>query len=201
MIILKDLTIGYDKNHPIVSGLNHQFGNEIYGIMGESGTGKTTLLRTIAKLNVPLSGDVINSDNGDVYMMHQNYTCFDWLNCRDNILITIKSKYKRVTKDDISRANEVLDSVGLGDYILKFPYQLSGGMRQRLALARTIFMSPSVILMDEPLSALDEDTRKQMQNIILDLHKRTNNTIIMVTHSKEDARTMCDRIITIRKDV
>ena len=129
-------------------------------------------------------------------MMHQNYTSFDWLKCLDNVLIAKKVKGK-ITKEDIDKAKEMLSLVGLEGNENKFPKQLSGGMRQRLALARTLFTNPDIILMDEPLSALDNDTRTLMQDIIIQKHNQTRNTIIMVTHSEKEAEKMCDVIINL----
>ena len=203
MIVLNNLCTGYDKKHPLLQNFNYCFDNKIYGILGTSGCGKTTLLRTIAGLTKPLSGSVFINDkkvvkptgNG-VFMMHQNYTSFDWLTCIDNVLIT-KKLTGRVTKEDEQRAIKMLERVGLGEHLYKYPKQLSGGMRQRLALARTIFVNPDIILMDEPLSALDANTRAEMQRLILKLHKDTGNTIIMITHSEEEAEHMCDKIIKL----
>ena len=204
MIELKNLSIGYARDKPLLENYNYCFDNKIYGILGKSGCGKTTLLRTIAGLIKPLNGEVIiNGKNNisprenDVYMMHQNYTCFDWKNCLDNVLIAKEVK-GRVTDDDIKKATKILKMVKLSDHLNKYPRQLSGGMRQRLALARTLFMKPSIILMDEPLSALDETTRKEMQKLILGVHKKAHNTIIMVTHSNEEAIKMCDEIIKLQ---
>ena len=203
MIVVNNLCTGYARASPLLKGFNYQFDNKIYGILGESGCGKTTLLRTIAGLTKPLSGEVLIDDvqinkpnkNG-VYMMHQNYTSFDWLTCLDNILIAKKIQ-GGITKEDVDSAKKMLEAVKLGKDIDKYPRQLSGGMRQRLALARTLFVNPKIILMDEPLSALDGNTRSEMQNLILNIHKRTNNTILMVTHSTEEANKMCDTIIKL----
>lgn len=201
MIELKDLATGYSRASPIMENLKYQFDNKIYGILGESGCGKTTLLRTIAGLLKPLNGEVIidgksvtKANKHNVYMMHQNYTSFDWKTCLENVLIAKQIKEK-VNESDTEDARKILKTVKLEGCEDKYPKQLSGGMRQRLALARTLFMKPQIILMDEPLSALDEITRKEMQNLILDVHKETNNTIIMVTHSSEEANYMCDKII------
>jgi ABC-type nitrate/sulfonate/bicarbonate transport system ATPase subunit len=109
-------------------------------------------------------------------------------------LIAKKVKGK-VSKEDVEKAKEMLSLVGLEGNEDKFPKQLSGGMRQRLALARTLFVNPDIILMDEPLSALDVTTRESMQDLIIKKHKETNNTIIMITHSKDEAKKMCDVII------
>jgi ABC-type nitrate/sulfonate/bicarbonate transport system ATPase subunit len=201
MIELKSLYTGYSRDKPLLENFNYRFDNKIYGILGESGCGKTTLLRTIAGLTKPLSGDVLvngeyvtKASKNNVYMMHQNYTSFDWLKCLDNILIAKRVKGK-VTTEDVGKAKMMMDVVGLSGNEYKYPKQLSGGMRQRLALARTLFMSPEILLMDEPLSALDVDTRCRMQDLIMDQHQKTNNTIIMVTHSAEEAKKMCDLII------
>lgn len=194
MIQLNDLVVGYDK--PLLGPMNITFGdNAVYGILGKSGCGKSTLLRTIAGLNRPISGSVTNSDFMPAYMMHQKYTNFDWLSCLDNILIVERKRRKR--KESREAAIEVLNKVGLGEYLDRFPTELSGGMQQRLALARVLFARPSVLLMDEPLSALDDNTRAAMQQLILDCHNKTKNTIIMVTHSVDEAHKMCDHIIRL----
>ena len=120
---------------------------------------------------------------------------FNKLNDYDLALLIAKKVKGKVTDKDKQDALNMLKAVKLADHIHKYPRQLSGGMRQRLALARTLFMKPDIILMDEPLSALDSDTREEMQDLILALHKDISNTIIMVTHSTEEADKMCDKII------
>jgi ABC-type nitrate/sulfonate/bicarbonate transport system ATPase subunit len=196
MIKLDDVSIGYNQI-VLRSKLNYNFQEgKIYGILGESGIGKSTLLKTIAGLIQPIDGKIItNVLHKDIFMMHQSYTCFDWLTGLDNILITEKIRYNKITPEIRDKAFIALEQVGLFDHMYKYPTQLSGGQRQRLALARTLFTSPKVILMDEPLSALDEETRKDMQDLILRDHKTNHNTIIMVTHSKSEADKMCDEII------
>lgn len=200
MIELKNLYTGYSKSNPLLKDFNYTFDKKIYAILGQSGCGKTTLLRTIAGLRKPLSGEVLVDEtkilkpNKNVYMMHQSYTSFDWLNCLDNVLIAKKIKGKITTKDK-EVAYDMLSEVKLFDHADKYPRQLSGGMRQRLALARTLFMKPNIILMDEPLSALDGETRSDMQQLILRLHNETNNTIILVTHSSEEAKLLSDNIL------
>lgn len=200
-IELKKIHTGYTRDKPLLKDFNYVFEDKVYGILGKSGCGKTTLLRTISGLLKPLSGEILvdgkplkSPGKNEIYMMHQNYTSFDWLTCIDNILIAkdIKSK---VTDEDIQRAEEMMESVMLKGYENRYPKQLSGGQRQRLALARTLFMNPKILLMDEPLSALDEDTRKVMQDLVLNAHRKSGNTVIMVTHSLEEAKRMCDVII------
>lgn len=196
MITLNNLVVGYKK--PLLDPLNTTFEEgKIYGILGPSGCGKSTLLKTIAKLKKPLSGKVIRNDNCQIYMMCQRYTNFNWLNCLDNVLIAERSKRKR--RELIPRAKEVLEQVGLGEYMDRYPTELSGGMQQRLALARVLFIKPKYLLMDEPLSALDDVTRARMQQLIKAVHNETGGTIIMVTHSIAEANRMCDQIITLTK--
>lgn len=203
MIKLTDVCTGYSRDKPLLQNFNFQFDKKIYGILGESGCGKTTLLRTIAGLTKPLHGDItIDGEKvgrpykNDVYMLHQNYTSFDWKTCLDNVLIA-KQVRGKVTEYDRLEAFKMLGNVRLSGHENKYPRQLSGGMRQRLALARTLFMKPQILLMDEPLSALDNETRYEMQLLILELHHEIGNTIIMVTHSKKEAEKMCDEIIML----
>jgi ABC-type nitrate/sulfonate/bicarbonate transport system ATPase subunit len=194
MITLNSLVVGYNK--PLMKPLNLTFENgHIYGVLGKSGCGKSTLLKTIAKMQKPISGGVQRNDNDQIYMMHQRYTNFNWLTCLDNVLIAERNKKRR--KELKQKAISVLQQVGLGEYLDRYPTELSGGMQQRLALARVLFVKPKYLLMDEPLSALDDSTRAKMQKLIMDIHKETNNTIIMVTHSVEEAHKMCDEIIQL----
>lgn len=197
MIELKNLLIGYSRDKPLLPEINFVVENKIYGIIGKSGVGKTTLLRTIAGLNKPISGNIINPSKKRIYMMHQNYTCFDWLNVFDNVLIAAKVNHIRITNEVKEKANDCIDKVGLTEFKKYYPSELSGGMRQRLALARTLFVNPPIILMDEPFSALDDNTRTIIQDLVLDIHNQTQNTIILVTHSQAEADKMCDYIIKL----
>lgn len=206
MIELKDLTIGYNKYEPIVKNLNYTFkDNMIYGIIGESGIGKSTMLKTIAGLLKPINGEVLkdgkqikNAGKEDIYMMFQNYTCFDWLTCLDNVTIAKRIKGS-ISDEDINDAKQRLIDVGLKERMSYYPTQLSGGQKQRLALARTLFMDPYAVLMDEPLSALDEKTRSEMQSLIVKDHENDKNIIIMITHSTDEAKRMCNKILEFTK--
>lgn len=203
MIELHNLTTGYSRDKPLLKNFSANFDKKIYGILGESGCGKTTLLRTIAGLMKPLNGEVIidgkpvtKASQNNVFMMHQNYTSFDWMTCLQNVLLPMKIK-GTITKKDVENAKDFLGHVGLNGYENKYPKQLSGGQRQRLALARTLFAKPEIILMDEPLSALDPQTRSLMQDLVMKQHRKENNTVIIVTHSLSEAEKMCDLVINL----
>ena len=196
MITTKNLSIGYHRKSVALAPDNKNKKDKIYGIIGTSGIGKTTFLKTLSGLIKPISGELYcNCRQNDIFMMHQQYTSFDWLRCLDNILIIDDVRKHKLTDEIITNARSYLSAVGLGEYENRFPKQLSGGQRQRLALARALYAHPKVLLMDEPLSALDEETRASMQKLILDNQKKDHNTIIMVTHSTKEAEIMCDEII------
>lgn len=204
MIQLNNLSIGY-SGVAIIDDLNLSFEDrKIYGILAKSGAGKTTLLKTIAGLLPPVKGHVSidgvhyrTSRRNPVYMMHQRYCNFNWLTCLENVLIAQRDKRKRYTEESRADAHLALCQVGLDSCEDKWPSQLSGGIQQRLALARTLYVKPKYLLMDEPLSALDDNTRSEMQSLILNIHRKTQNTILMVTHSQDEAVKMCDQIISI----
>lgn len=198
MIELDNLSIGYN-GVAILPPINLYIrSNSIIGILGTSGKGKSTLLKTIARLIPPIDGEVrftppyADGRLEPVYMMHQKYTNFDWLSCIKNILIVQRDRRLRKSKEEQERALDVLDKVGLYEYRDKWPTELSGGMQQRLALARVLYARPKYLLMDEPLSALDDKTRAKMQDLVMDLHKELHNTILLVTHSGAEADLMCD---------
>lgn len=203
MIELKNICLSFDKkvifndfNYTFETGKNH-------AILGPSGCGKSTLLRIIAGLLKPDSGEVfyngklLTKPNKDIFMMHQVYANFPWLNCLDNVLLPISINTK-VTKEHIEEAQDILKNVGLGEFINKYPYKLSGGMKQRLALARVLMSKPPVILMDEPTSALDEKTRIKMEDLLLEVDRQHKNLIIMVTHNQEAAKKIAEKIIELK---
>jgi spermidine/putrescine transport system ATP-binding protein len=182
------------------------FAGEFFSILGPSGCGKTSLLRLLAGLEEPDSGEIfldgklINntpSYRRDVNMVFQNYALFPHMNVYDNIAFGLK--IKKVRKDEIDyRVPKALELVALPGMASRRPGQLSGGEKQRIALARALVNEPSVLLLDEPLGALDLKLRKEMQIELKSLQKRLGMTFVYVTHDQEEALTMSDRIAVMR---
>ena len=187
MLELNELIVGYDI--PLLGPVSGTFDGSITGILAPSGKGKTTLFKTLSGVIPPISGSF--QSNAPVTMMCQHNTNFDWLTCLDNVLICDKIQHK-APKPTLAR--EMLSAVGLLSHQNDYPRQLSGGEQQRLSLARVLYLKPQILLMDEPLSALDESTRAAMQALVLQQHKALHNTILLVTHSPAEAKLMCDTI-------
>ena len=181
--------------------LNIQQG-EIMSVLGPSGCGKTTLLNILAGFLAPTSGEV--EINGHVVagpaaergMVFQKGALFEWMSVRENVDFGPRMKgMPKAERDKIS--DHLLETVGLQDFKEKAVYELSGGMQQRVALARCLANDPDVILMDEPLGALDALTREKMQGLVLKLWKETGKTIILITHSVEEALLLGERLLVM----
>jgi ABC-type nitrate/sulfonate/bicarbonate transport system ATPase subunit len=173
---------------------------EFVCLIGASGCGKSTLLRIIAGFEQPTSGDVrvldapITGPGSDRGMVFQDYALFPWMTVRQNIAFGPKQKG---LKDAGEIAAKYLDMVGLTSFADRFPYQLSGGMKQRVAIARVLANEASILLMDEPFGALDALTREQLQDELLEIWARTQLTVIFVTHSVEEAALLADRVVVM----
>jgi len=174
---------------------------EIVALIGPSGCGKSTFLRLAAGLDLPDSGSInyngipITGTDSDRGFMFQDPNLFPWLTVYDNIAFGLKAR--RVYKKERSKVREYIDMMGLTGFEKAFPHQLSGGMASRTALARTFIQNPSLILLDEPLSALDAFTRITIQNEILGICQKTRPTIILVTHDIEEAVALSDRVAVL----
>ena len=175
---------------------------EILTVLGPSGCGKTTLLNILAGFLAPTSGQVIlngkqvTGPGPERGMVFQQGALFEWMTVRKNI--GFGPAMKRVPAARIKETvDELLEIVGLHSYGEKAVYELSGGMQQRVALARCLANDPDVILMDEPLGALDALTREKMQGLILKLWKETGKTIILITHAVEEALLLGERLLVI----
>lgn len=176
--------------------------DEIVGIVGPSGCGKSTLLSIVSGLIKPTKGEVrVNGKIVDKplknigYMFQRDYL-FEWRNILDNVLIGLEIQDK-VNEKMIHKAENMLIDYGLGDFIHSYPNQLSGGMRQRVALIRTLVLEPDLLLLDEPFSALDYQTRLAISDEIGIILKENKKTAIMVTHDIAEAISMCDRVVIL----
>ncbi|MEX0371574.1 MAG: taurine ABC transporter ATP-binding protein [Tateyamaria sp.] len=175
---------------------------ELMSVLGPSGCGKTTLLNIVAGFLAPTSGVLelnghrVEGPDAERGMVFQQGALFEWMSVRENVGFgpSMKGMPKK-DKDDI--VNHLLDVVGLQDFKEKAVYELSGGMQQRVALARCLANDPDVILMDEPLGALDALTREKMQSLVLKLWKETGKTIILITHSVEEALLLGERLLVM----
>ena len=169
---------------------------EIVAIVGPSGTGKSTILNIIAGLVKQDSGTI--SVNGKIGYMFQHDLLFEWKNVYNNLFIGLEINNK-VTKQDIDKAVALLENYDLVDFKKSLPNELSGGMRQRIALIRTLMTSPDILLLDEPFSALDAQTRIKVSNDVYKTIKEEKLTAILVTHDISEAISLADRIIILSK--
>ncbi|MEC8744455.1 MAG: ABC transporter ATP-binding protein [Candidatus Puniceispirillaceae bacterium] len=175
---------------------------ELLSVLGPSGCGKTTLLNMIAGFLKPtggqldLSGKLIDSPGPERGMVFQQGALFEWLSVADNVNFGLRMQNHDV-KSTKAEVDKWLNIVGLNGFAETPTYQLSGGMQQRVALARCLVNNPDLILMDEPLGALDALTREKMQSLILELWKETGKTIIIITHSVEEALLLGERLFVM----
>ncbi len=200
LVVLKDINMTIERGEFICA-------------VGASGSGKSTLLRQIAGLDRPTSGEAridgvpIAGPGPDRGMVFQHYTLYPWMNVQENTEFGLK--LQRVPKKERrEKASYYLSVVGLSNFAKSLPKELSGGMKQRVAIARALASEPKVLLMDEPFGALDVHTKESMHEFMLDLWKRTNLTIFMITHDVEEAVFLSNRIYalgarpgTVRKEI
>lgn len=169
---------------------------EIVAIIGPSGSGKTTILNLIAGLIKPTSGEIIV--NGKIGYMFQRDYLFEWRSIYKNIILGLEIQ-KKLTKENIDKVLRMLETYGLWEFRNAKPSELSGGMRQRVALIRTLATSPDLLLLDEPFAALDYQTKLVVSEDIYRIIKQEKKTTIMVTHDLSEAIAMSDRIIVLSK--
>ncbi|MFG2308344.1 ABC transporter ATP-binding protein [Streptomyces sp. NPDC048566] len=179
---------------------------ELLALLGPSGCGKTTALRMLAGFEHPDSGEVlvdgedvtrVPAHRRDAGMVFQSYSLFPHLSALDNVAFGLRMRKVR-TAERRSRAAELLDLVGLADKGERYPHQLSGGQQQRVALARALALRPRVLLLDEPLSALDAKVRLSLREEIRRLQRELGITTLFVTHDQEEALSMADRVAVMR---
>ncbi len=188
---VRDLTLSVDEG-------------EFIALVGPSGCGKTTLLSMIAGLLTPTHGSVtidgepIVASGGNVGYMLQRDNLFEWRTIESNVLLGL-SIQKKLTGETKKYATDMLDKYGLGEFKNAFPAQLSGGMRQRAALIRTLAFKPRLLLLDEPFSAVDFQTRMKVCDDVHSIIKNENKTAVLVTHDISEAVSMADRIVVLTK--
>ncbi len=177
---------------------------EFCAILGHSGCGKTTLLSMMAGFEQPSEGEIllderpVGKPGWERTMIFQDYALFPWMTVKDNISFGLEMKGIKATE----RARVVRDYVkfvGLAGFEGRYPHQLSGGMRQRVSIARALAVDPQVLLMDEPFAALDAQNRSLMQKEMVHIWERARKTCILVTHSIEEAITLSDRILVMTR--
>ncbi len=171
-------------------------------LLGPSGCGKSTILRLVAGLDRPSQGEVlvngqpVSGPGRDRGMVFQKYTSFPWLTVAENIAYGMKIN-GLPTKEQRETVTHLMEAVGLKGFEKAYPHTLSGGMQQRVAIARTLAVRPQVILMDEPFGALDAQTRSDMQALLLKIWDETACTVLFVTHDVEEAIYLADRIFIL----
>ncbi|MDR9438158.1 MAG: ABC transporter ATP-binding protein [Halomonas sp.] len=201
---LKDVSKSFHvpRGEPIEAITNVNFEtheNEVCVLLGPSGCGKSTVLRMVAGLEQPtageltLDGEPILGPDQERGMVFQAYTSFDWLTVQQNVEYGMRLNHVP-KKERRERAEHFIELVGLSRFAGAYPRHLSGGMKQRVAIARTLANAPAILLMDEPFGALDAQTRWQMQELMMDIVEAANTTVLMVTHDIEEAIFLADRI-------
>lgn len=179
----------------------HLCRHEFVSLLGPSGCGKSTILRLIAGLIRPTEGQVrifgqpVTEPRDEIGMVFQKPTLLPWLNVLDNITFAMRHKYGHVEKREEARARQLLAMTGLKDFAHKRPHELSGGMQQRVSIARSLLHDPDILLMDEPFSALDALTRDEMSLELLRIWDERPKTMVFVTHSIQEALLLSDRIV------
>lgn len=206
-IHLKQLAKSYGDS-VAVAGIDLRIAQgEFFSLLGPSGCGKSTTLRMIAGFIRPTSGEIhigrddvttLPPEKRDIGIVFQNYAIFPHMNVADNIAFGLKLR-KQPKAEIATKVKDALSQVGLSGYEGRFQRQLSGGEQQRVALARVLVTEPRILLLDEPLSALDKSLREEMKYWIKDLQKKLGITTVYVTHDQDEALTMSDRIGVMQK--
>ena len=202
LLNIHNLSKNYHTKHKEIKAIENLsfdiYKNEILAIVGPSGCGKSTLLSILAGLENKTSGKIIKASDYKIGYMLQSDSLFPWLTIKENILIGLDI-LKIKSKDNINNAINLLKKYGLYEFKDDYPSDLSGGMRQRVALIRTLAINPDLILLDEPFSALDYQTRLALSNDMYEIIKSEKKTALLITHNIEEAVSMADRVIVLSK--
>ena len=200
IVNMQDISLRYHSINGetiAVSHLNLIVENgEFISIVGPSGCGKSTILSLLAGLLQPSGGTL--SINGTIGYMLQKDHLLQWRSIRQNVLLGLEIQNK-LTPENIEYTESLLEQYGLGEFKDHYPWQLSGGMRQRAALIRTLAVKPDILLLDEPFSALDYQTRLSVSDEIGSIIRNTGKTAILVTHDISEAISLADRVIVLTK--
>lgn len=207
IIRLEKVSFSYSKRQRILENVNLSISHgEFVSIVGPSGCGKSTILSLIAGFRKPSSGVVkhngqeVKGPSATRGVVFQGNALFDWMTVKQNIAFGFK--FQNISKFEIKqRVKNIITMVGLEGCDNRYPYQLSGGMKQRVAVARAIVVQPEILLMDEPFGAVDIQTREGLQEELLKLHKQTQGAVLLITHSIDEAVFLSDRVIVINKSL
>jgi nitrate/nitrite transport system ATP-binding protein len=208
LLELQNVSKGYGKGinrTDVLHDINLEVEDgEFVAIVGYSGTGKTTLISTLAGLRqsdsgkVLMRGEPVKGPSPERGVVFQNYSLLPWLSVLENLMFAVKEVFPKLTHaQQIAHCEKYIGMVKLSHATHKLPSELSGGMRQRVSLARTLAMKPQVLLMDEPLSALDALTRATLQTEIVSIWERDRRTVVLITNDVEEAILMADRVIPL----
>ena len=197
---VKDLRKIYHSTNQEINAIDNFSLNlkdgEFVGIVGPSGCGKSTILSILCGLEDRTSGFINYINNSNVGYMLQQDCLFEWRNVLNNCLIGLELK-EELNDDNKNYVINLINTYGLSDFINSYPNNLSGGMRQRVALIRTLAVKPDILLMDEPFSALDYQSRLKISDDIYKILRKEKKSMIMVTHDIAEAISMCDRVIVL----
>ncbi len=208
-VSIENLSFAYPGSEKLIlNGVNMSINEgDFVCLLGQSGCGKSTLLRLLAGLEKPtegtlkVDGQLIRGTDLERSVVFQDYGLFPWMSAGENIVLALQQRFPRMKKAECKRRTlEMFAQVGLAaDVFNKYPKELSGGMKQRCAIARSFSMNPPILLMDEPFGALDAVTRARLQDMVLDLwqHEERHKTVFFVTHDVEEALLLATRIFVL----
>ena len=196
-----------DKDFTALKNVNlHVDDGELICLLGPSGCGKTTLLRMIGGLEQADEGEIydrgelVTGPSKDRGFIFQQYSLFPWLNVLDNVMFGLNLNKDSSKEENLAAAERYLERVGLADFKYSYPHELSGGMKQRVAIIRSLLNHTPVLLMDEPFSAVDMLNRHSLQEQLIGVWKRFESTILFVTHDVDEAVYLADKIVIMDKN-